>query len=64
MTPFAGRSTLNLFRGRLAPAAGTASPRRTGSDPSVASLRAATSGSDPNVALLLISRVYEEELTR
>jgi hypothetical protein len=29
-----------------------------------ASLRDATSGSDPNVAPLLISRVYEEELTR
>jgi hypothetical protein len=64
MTLAASRPTLNAFRGRLAPAYGAASPRRTGSDPSVASLRDATSGSDPNFAPLLISRVYEEELTR
>jgi len=62
--PSASRPTLNAFRGRLAPAAGAASPRRTGSDPSPASLRDANSGSDPNFSLLLISRVYEEELTR
>jgi hypothetical protein len=56
MTLAASRPTLNAFRGRLAPYG--VRPLRC------IAFRDATSGSDPNFAPLLISRVYEEELTR